>query len=363
MLGGSTESMTEPQAKDLPAELGRAQTPVRRPLRGSSYQKPPREGSAAPGAAPNGKQPPDRKRLLLSPAITSEAARRLRERSLAIALGLVALSGTGLFAAVDQLSRRAAPVPCVAPDEPRHDGPGMTTVDKFRDALDRAGPASRIAAGISSAPAARIAVAASVPLPAATAHAVVANGRAEASVIPAWPRRLAAAPGAPAGLAEPTTTGNISALPPSPGGMVQAAAAGRDAPTAPGAQCPSPKLNAVLADVAERFGAVTVVAGHQLTTANHVPGSSREKLHQDCMALDFRPDRSRVDEIKTYLRSRPEIGGVDSYRDGVVHMDLGGTAVASRRAPTIAARKPGADVQTVPPQRVVSSAAPLRDDR
>ena len=144
MLGERTESMTEPQAKDLPADLGRAQTPVRCPLRGSSYQKPPRDGAAAAGAAPIGIQPPDRKRLLLSPAMTSEAARRLRERSLAIALGLVALSATGLFAAVDQLSRRAAPVPCVAPDEPRHDGPAMTTVDKFRDAFDRAGPASRL---------------------------------------------------------------------------------------------------------------------------------------------------------------------------------------------------------------------------
>jgi hypothetical protein len=355
--------MTEPQAKDLPADLGRAQTPVRRPLRGSSYQKPPRESVAAPGAAPIGIQPPDRKRLLLSPAITSEAARRLRERSLAIALGLVALSATGLFAAVDQLSRRAAPVPCVAPDEPRHDGPGMTTVDKFRDALDRAGPASRVAAGMSPAPAARTAVAASVPLPAATAPVILANGGVEASGIPAWPRRLAAAPSAPAGPAEPATTGNIGALPASSGGTAQADAAGRDAPTAAGAQCPSPKLNAVLADVAARFGAVTVVAGHQLTTANHVPGSSREKLHQDCMALDFRPDRGRVDEIKAYLRSRPEIGGVDSYRDGVVHMDLGGTAVASRRAPTVAARRPGTDGQTVPPQRIVSSAAPLRDDR
>lgn len=357
MLGGSTDSMTEPQAKDLPSDLGRIPTPVRRPLRGSSYQKPPRDGAAAAGAAPIGIQPPDRKRHLLSPAVTSEAARRLRERSLAIALGLVALSATGLFAAVDQLSRRAAPLPCVAPEEPRPDGPAMTTVDKFRDALDRAGPASRLAASMSPAPAARIAVAASVPLPAATAHVAAADGRTEGSVVPSWPRRLAAAP------ADPATTGNIGALPASPGGMAQADAAGRDAPTTPGAQCPSPKLNAVLADVAERFGAVTVVAGHQLTTGNHIPGSSREKLHQDCMALDFRPDRSRIDEIKAYLRSRPEIGGVDSYRDGVIHMDLGGTAVASRRAPTVAARRSGADGQTVPPQRVVSSAAPLRDDR
>jgi hypothetical protein len=345
MLGGSTESMTEPQVKDVPAESDRGPTPVRRPPCGASYQK---SGRDAAAAAPVGLQPEDRKRRLVPPAVSAEAARRLRERSLGIALGLVALSATGLFAAADQLSRRAAPAPCMSPDEPRGDGPTMTTVEKFRDSLDRTGAASRLAAGL--APGARIAVAASVPLPAATDHAA-----------PAWPRRLAPAPGVPA---DPATTGGINPLSPAPAGTAQADAASRDAPSAHGAQCPSPKLNAVLADIVARFGAVTVVAGHQLTTANHVPGSSREKMHQDCMALDFRPDRSQVDEIKAYLRNRPEIGGVDSYRDGVIHMDLGGTAVASRRAPVVAARKPGAEGQAVPARRVVSSAAPLlHDDR
>jgi hypothetical protein len=46
--------------------------------------------------------------------------------------------------------------------------------------------------------------------------------------------------------------------------------------------------------------------------------------------VDFQPERSRIDEIKAYLRTRPEITGVESYRDGVIHMDLAAAAVASR---------------------------------
>jgi hypothetical protein len=98
--------------------------------------------------------------------------------------------------------------------------------------------------------------------------------------------------------------------------------------TAPG-DCPMPVLHAVLADVSARFGAVTVVAMNQLKTVNHVSGSARERLHHNCKAIDFRPERSRIDEIKAYLRSRPEIGGVESYRDGVIHMDIRGTAASS----------------------------------
>jgi uncharacterized protein YcbK (DUF882 family) len=95
--------------------------------------------------------------------------------------------------------------------------------------------------------------------------------------------------------------------------------AGQDAP----GDCPSSELRAVLADVTARFGAVTVVAAHQVKTANHIAGSIREKLHHDCKAVDFRPDPSRVEEIKAYLRRRPEISSIESYRDGVIHMDTG----------------------------------------
>jgi hypothetical protein len=95
-------------------------------------------------------------------------------------------------------------------------------------------------------------------------------------------------------------------------------------PSSPGAapaDCPLPELTAMLADISARFGSVTVIARHQ-QTPNHRSGSMREKLHHDCKAVDFRPDRSRVEQIKAYLRTRPAIAGVESYRDGVVHMDL-----------------------------------------
>jgi len=101
--------------------------------------------------------------------------------------------------------------------------------------------------------------------------------------------------------------------------------AGAGAPT----ECLPNALRTVLADVAARFGQITVVSTHQLNTANHSAGSIREKLHHACHAVDFRPDRERIDEVKSYLRSRPEIGGVESYRNGIVHMDLKGSEVAS----------------------------------
>src|SRR5215213_3970723 len=80
-----------------------------------------------------------------------------------------------------------------------------------------------------------------------------------------------------------------------------------------------------------------MIAGHQFKTVNHMSGSPREKLHHDCKAIDFRPEPNRLDEIKTYLRSRPEISGIETYRDGVVHMDIGTTNVASRRPSNSAA--------------------------
>jgi hypothetical protein len=100
---------------------------------------------------------------------------------------------------------------------------------------------------------------------------------------------------------------------------------GATAPT----ECLPGELRALLADVAARFGDIAVVSTHKLNTGNHSSGSIREKLHHACNAVDFRPDRDRVDEVKKYLRSRPEIGGVESYRNGVVHMDLKGSEVAS----------------------------------
>jgi hypothetical protein len=101
-----------------------------------------------------------------------------------------------------------------------------------------------------------------------------------------------------------------------------------DASYGASAICQLTELRSILTDVSARFGGQTVVAAHQFKTVNHIAGSTREKMHHDCKAIDFQPDPTRIDEIKAYLRTRPEISGIESYRDGVIHIDAAGALVA-----------------------------------
>ncbi len=132
----------------------------------------------------------------------------------------------------------------------------------------------------------------------------------------------------------------VSAAPQSQPTAPQNAAAVLQAPAPPGSlktdataaiDCLPGHLRAVLADLAAQFGNVTVVSTHQLNTTNHSSGSIREQLHHDCKAVDIRPDRSRIEDIKAYLRTRREIGGVESYRNGIVHIDTSGATIAARQ--------------------------------
>ena len=122
-------------------------------------------------------------------------------------------------------------------------------------------------------------------------------------------------------------------------------------------ECLPNGLRAVLTDVAARFGDIAIVSTHQLNTANHSPGSIREKLHHACNAVDIRPARESVDEVKKYLRSRPEIGGVESYRNGIVHMDLKGSEAASAGAQAGGRRRQAA-AQTATTEAPQTPAAP-----
>ena len=233
-----------------------------------------------------------------------------------ITCGVAALFGTAIFAVVEQSNAARASnasrmgVPVAAGESDRRPAPA---------APQRVPPPTKFAAKPADEPAA----AKHEPPPAPAPVAATASA--------------AAAPAAPvaASSEEPATTGTFTA-PRASAPPARPQAAPHDAmresakaqPAAASADCPLPVLNAVLADVSSQFGAVTVVATHQHKTVNHVVGSPREKLHHDCKAIDFRPERSRLEEIKAYLRGRPEIGGVESYRDGVIHMDLAGRAVA-----------------------------------
>jgi uncharacterized protein YcbK (DUF882 family) len=58
-----------------------------------------------------------------------------------------------------------------------------------------------------------------------------------------------------------------------------------------------------------------------LHTDNHSRGSVRHKLHDACQAVDFKITANRQAVI-AYLRSRPEVAGVNSYgNNGVIHID------------------------------------------
>ncbi len=80
-------------------------------------------------------------------------------------------------------------------------------------------------------------------------------------------------------------------------------------------------LRTVLQDVQARFGTVTLVSTRQLHTDNHSPGTARHKLHAACKAVDFKVEGD-LNAVTAYLRARPEVAGVNSYRNNrVIHID------------------------------------------
>ena len=165
------------------------------------------------------------------------------------------------------------------------------------------------------------------------------------------PRPTPEPPLATASVAPPKPPVRQPELLPLPAAGAKGVKVGAAAPT----ECLPGELRAVLADVAARFGDIAVVSTHKLNTVNHSSGSIREKLHHACNAVDFRPDRDRIDEVKKYLRSRPEIGGVESYRNGVVHIDRKGSEAAGVQA--FGARRPAA-AQTASAEAPQAAAPP-----
>jgi hypothetical protein len=286
-----------------------------------------------------------------------------------IALGLVALLGTGILAAVDRSSERAGSLHAeVRAPQPKSNAPAVAKAPEAAPPAVAASPAPvPLAASQAPVPPARnptVSVPA-IELPVAKpSPPVMATAPAPLPMVVTSPAEqtppTSGDPAATASLAPPAPPARppVSVAPQETGprGSVKTnATASTD--------CLPPELRGVLADVAARFGEVTVVSTHQLNTGNHSAGSTREKLHHDCKAVDIRADRSRIDEIKAYLRTRREIGGVESYRNGVVHMDVSGTAVASRRtqgrpaptqtaeqtAPADALQAPSAQPEPPPP--------------
>jgi uncharacterized protein YcbK (DUF882 family) len=91
--------------------------------------------------------------------------------------------------------------------------------------------------------------------------------------------------------------------------------------TAP-THCLPGNLLTVVADVASRFGPVSLESTHRSRGRNWRAGGARHSLHLSCRAIDFRI-KARSRGVMAYLRARPEVGGLKMYRNGIIHIDNG----------------------------------------
>ena len=87
-------------------------------------------------------------------------------------------------------------------------------------------------------------------------------------------------------------------------------------------RCLPGDLKDVLADVTARFGPVSLESTHRPRSVNRRKGGARNSLHIACRAIDFRV-KARTAGLMAYLRSRPEVGGLKVYRNGIIHIDNG----------------------------------------
>jgi uncharacterized protein YcbK (DUF882 family) len=87
-------------------------------------------------------------------------------------------------------------------------------------------------------------------------------------------------------------------------------------------RCLPGNLKDVLADVTARFGPVSLESTHRPRSVNRRKGGARNSLHIACRAIDFRV-KARTAGLMAYLRSRPEVGGLKVYRNGIIHIDNG----------------------------------------
>ncbi|MGO4386492.1 D-Ala-D-Ala carboxypeptidase family metallohydrolase [Microvirga sp. 2YAF29] len=86
--------------------------------------------------------------------------------------------------------------------------------------------------------------------------------------------------------------------------------------------CLPGNLREVVADVASKFGSVSVESTHRSSGRNWRAGGARQSLHLSCRAIDFRV-RTRARGVMAYLRGRSEVGGLKVYGNGIIHIDNG----------------------------------------
>ncbi len=81
-------------------------------------------------------------------------------------------------------------------------------------------------------------------------------------------------------------------------------------------------LKTVLAEVANRFGTVSIQSTHRTPGHNRRAGGAGRSLHLDCRAIDFRV-KARGREVMSFLRENKSVGGLKMYRNGIIHIDNG----------------------------------------
>lgn len=81
-------------------------------------------------------------------------------------------------------------------------------------------------------------------------------------------------------------------------------------------------LKVVLADIAKRFGTVSISSTHRTPQRNRRVGGARKSLHLACRAIDFRV-KARGRDVMAFLRNSKSVGGLKMYRNGVIHIDNG----------------------------------------
>jgi uncharacterized protein YcbK (DUF882 family) len=80
--------------------------------------------------------------------------------------------------------------------------------------------------------------------------------------------------------------------------------------------CLKPQVWGILRTVAARVGPLEVTSG---CDGRH----ARRSHHYSGRAVDFRPMRASSHSAIAVLRTLPQVGGVGSYSNGLVHADVG----------------------------------------
>jgi hypothetical protein len=81
-------------------------------------------------------------------------------------------------------------------------------------------------------------------------------------------------------------------------------------------------LKLVLADIAKRFGTVSIQSTHRTQQRNRRAGGAGRSLHLECRAIDFRV-KARGRDVMAFLRNSKSVGGLKMYRNGIIHIDNG----------------------------------------